>query len=99
PWSTLPEKNLLTIGDAGLEREAPHKELVRRKGITCADVDRFYHGLYSRLPFDQLYGNLFARALIALSETSGRVLIYCSAGKDRTGMMAALIQHMLGVGR
>jgi protein tyrosine/serine phosphatase len=97
PWSSIAEEKLLTIGDAGLAREAPHRELLRQDRITCADVDGFYHRLYSRLPFDSLYRDLFARAVIALSATSGRVLVYCSAGKDRTGMMAALIQHMLGV--
>jgi protein-tyrosine phosphatase len=96
-WSSLADENLLTIGDDGLAKEAPHKELLRKDRISCADVDGFYNRLYSRLPFDTLYRDLFARAVIALSETSGRVLVYCAAGKDRTGMLAALIQHMLGV--
>src|SRR5690606_3711746 len=32
-----------------------------------------------------------------LCDTEGRILVHCTAGKDRTGVLVALIQHILGV--
>ncbi len=53
--------------------------------------------LYRRLPslFTQQYRELFAR--LARAETP--VVFHCSAGKDRTGLAAALILTSLGVPR
>ena len=47
------------------------------------------------------YGAQLAEAVSAVSEQleRGSVLIHCTAGKDRTGVLAALIQSLLGVER
>jgi protein-tyrosine phosphatase len=97
PWPLLPADKVLTTGNEGYFIAAPHKELLRKGPITSADVDSFYDRLYRQLPFDTLYQDLFARGVVALSKTQGRALIYCTAGKDRTGMFVALVQHALGV--
>jgi protein tyrosine/serine phosphatase len=96
PWPVDPVRKLFTVDDDGMDG-APHKELLRKGPITSADVNAFYHNFYRRLPFDTAYRDLFTRSMIALSATQGRVLIYCTAGKDRTGMMVALVQHVLGM--
>src|SRR6185312_4315316 len=41
----------------------------------------------------------FRRYLSALAEADGPVLIHCAAGKDRTGILAALTHHLMGVER
>jgi protein tyrosine/serine phosphatase len=40
---------------------------------------------------------VFGRYFQALAEAEGPVLIHCAAGKDRTGLLAALTHHLLGV--
>lgn len=41
---------------------------------------------------------LFSRTLAALAETDRPILIHCASGKDRTGVLVALVQHIAGVG-
>ena len=40
---------------------------------------------------------LFAATLRALERLDGGLLVHCAAGKDRTGLLVALIQTLLGV--
>ena len=56
-------------------------------------------GTYRQLPFAPAHIDLFARYFRALGESDRPVLIHCAAGKDRTGMLAALTHHLLGVSR
>lgn len=54
---------------------------------------------YGELPFHPLYRPLFGSVLTRLAETDGRLLVHCTAGKDRTGTLCGLILHALGVPR
>lgn len=85
--------------DADASHEAPHMAPLRTGTLDAATSDRLYEQIYRSMPFDPFYGPLFARILKRLADTGGRALIHCSAGKDRTGMVAALILHALGVPR
>jgi protein tyrosine/serine phosphatase len=51
------------------------------------------------MPFKPWYIDLFSRFFAALATTSGAVLVHCTAGKDRTGLIAALTHQVLGVHR
>jgi protein-tyrosine phosphatase len=42
-------------------------------------------------------GEAFARVLTALAEARAPAVFHCSAGKDRTGMVSALVLGLLGV--
>ena len=42
---------------------------------------------------------MFAQTFAALDGDDGALLVHCTAGKDRTGLLAALIQAALGVHR
>lgn len=66
---------------------------------TIGQADAYYQGLYRDLPFDAAYRPLFARALHALAEDKGGVLIHCTQGKDRTGILMALILEIAGIDR
>ena len=52
---------------------------------------------YREAPFVARHVDLFARYFQALAEAEGPVLIHCAAGKDRTGVLAALTHHVAGV--
>jgi protein-tyrosine phosphatase len=78
---------------------APHLGLLRGDMLTPDGVERYYGKLYAELPFDPSYRPLFARAIQRLATADGRVLIHCAVGKDRTGILCALVLSSLQVDR
>lgn len=86
-------------GDDGERGEAPHIAFLRQGDLTVDSGRRFMTGVYSRMPFTAAHLDVFGRYFRALGEAEGPVLIHCAAGKDRTGMLAALTHHLLGVHR
>lgn len=83
--------------DLGPDGEAPHIRFLRKADLTVDAGRTFMTGLYRALPFEPAHLDLFARYFRALGEGEGAVLIHCTAGKDRTGTLAALTHHLLGV--
>jgi len=79
--------------------EAPHITFLKTADLTPESGRRFMTGTYRQLPFAPAHIDLFARYFRALGESDRPVLIHCAAGKDRTGMLAALTHHLLGVSR
>ncbi len=79
--------------------EAPHITFLKESDLTEASGRAFMTDVYRRLAFEPAHLDLFARYFRALGETDGPMLIHCAAGKDRTGVLAALTHHLLGVGR
>lgn len=77
--------------------EAPHMTFLRTADLTPESGRRFMTDTYRRLPFEPSHLDLFTRYFRLLGETDGPVLIHCAAGKDRTGLLAALTHHLLGV--
>lgn len=74
--------------------EGPHREFLNRGDLSDAAIARFLDEFYRTAPFDPAHLELFAGAFAALEE--GNLLIHCTQGKDRTGLLAALIQTALG---
>jgi protein tyrosine/serine phosphatase len=79
--------------------EAPHVTFLKTADLTVDAGRRFMTDTYRRLPFETAHLELFARYFRVLGDGEGAVLIHCAAGKDRTGLLAALTHHMLGVHR
>ncbi|MFI4974394.1 MAG: tyrosine-protein phosphatase [Caulobacterales bacterium] len=52
---------------------------------------------YREAPHAERHVDLFSRYFQALARADGPVLIHCAAGKDRTGILAALTHHLAGV--
>ncbi|MES2860313.1 MAG: tyrosine-protein phosphatase [Pseudomonadota bacterium] len=77
--------------------EAPHITFLKTADLTPDSGRRFMTDTYRQLPFAPAHLDLFSRYFHALGETDRPVLIHCAAGKDRTGMLAALTHHLLGV--
>jgi protein-tyrosine phosphatase len=76
---------------------APHLEFLRQGDTSDVAVERFLLDYYRSAPFVPRHVNLFTKAFAAFRQ--GPVLIHCTAGKDRTGLLAALIQIAAGVHR
>lgn len=79
--------------------EAPHITFLKTADLTEDSGRAFMTGTYRRLPFEPAHIDLFSRYFRALAEGDEPVLIHCAAGKDRTGLLAALTHSLLGVSR
>ncbi|MDG5747110.1 tyrosine-protein phosphatase [Qipengyuania sp. XHP0207] len=55
--------------------------------------------VYTRMPRNPAMIAMFGRYFRALDEREGASLVHCFAGKDRTGVAAMLVLHVLGVDR
>jgi protein tyrosine/serine phosphatase len=65
--------------------------------VTTADYARERMlAVYSRMPANPAMHAMFGRYLRALAERDGANLVHCFAGKDRTGVAAMLLLHILG---
>ena len=80
-------------------RESPHITFLKTADLTPDSGRRFMTETYRNLPYDPAHIDMFGRYFAALGQTDGAVVIHCAAGKDRTGMLAALTHHLLEVGR
>jgi protein tyrosine/serine phosphatase len=83
--------------DLGDQAEAPHVAFLRDTDLTADSAHRFFINYYTNAPFEPRHEILFRRYFEALAKTDGAVLIHCTAGKDRTGILAALTHHVMGV--
>ena len=95
PWPdhSRPVRIHMENGDVG---NAPHHAFFSASLETVEDVHRLYGAFYAGLPEDPRYQSLITRALLAFAKADGPVLVNCSAGKDRTGFLAALLLRVLG---
>ena len=75
----------------------PHIAALSGGDGNAQSVARFLARLYGDIPYDPVHVDLFRRYFAALSQTGAGVLIHCSAGKDRTGILAALTLSLLDV--
>ena len=55
------------------------------------------HYAWSYVEFLERHQAAFGRALAAVAEADGTVVIHCMGGKDRTGLVAALLLRLAGV--
>jgi protein-tyrosine phosphatase len=55
------------------------------------------HYAYSYVEFLERNARRFADALAAIADADGPVVIHCMGGKDRTGLVAALLLRLAGV--
>lgn len=77
--------------------EAPHIAFLKTADLTPDSGRRFMEATYRTLPFDASHQDVFGRYFQVLADQDRPVVIHCAAGKDRTGFLAALTHHLLGV--
>ena len=87
----------LICSDDGDRAQSPHLAFLRGGDFSDEGVEAYLSGYYREAPFEPRHLVLFTQTFAALDQEDGALLIHCSAGKDRTGLLAALIGHALGV--
>ena len=100
PSRRLPGWNGLIIEsdiDNDEKGEPPHVTFLKTTDLSAESVTAYMTDAYRRIPFEPRHLDLFTRYFDALAETEGAVLIHCAAGKDRTGLLAALTHRITGV--
>jgi len=75
----------------------PWHTFLQSSDLSVQSLQDYMVDYYRRLPFKERHQDLFRRYFLALAEAKGPVLIHCAAGKDRTGVLAALTHHIAGV--
>lgn len=83
----------------GEEAVPPHLAVLATPGVTDRQVLEQMVVGYRGYAFDPAYVQMYRRYFRALAGADGAVLIHCHAGKDRTGVLAAMTLHVLGVSR
>jgi protein-tyrosine phosphatase len=78
---------------------APHLAFLAAPDANQAQIFAQMMEGYRNYPFDPLYVDVYKRYFEILARCDGAVLVHCHAGKDRTGVLAALTLHVLGVSR
>ncbi|KRA66077.1 protein tyrosine phosphatase [Caulobacter sp. Root655] len=83
--------------DMGVTGEDPWHTFLRGSDLSVASIHDYLVEYYRRAPFKDRHLDLFRRYFQAVAQARGPVLIHCAAGKDRTGLLAALTHHVAGV--
>lgn len=87
---------LFADGETTTQRAAPHIEAARNVR-TAEDAMRAMLAGYADMPFRPVLVGSMRLYFEALAMRDGPSLVHCLAGKDRTGIAVALLQHLLGV--
>lgn len=96
PSRRHPDFAARVIEATGEQGSAPHRAAASG-ALTSDDVRRHMIAAYRELPYRVGLIDAFSRTFEALAAGETPLLIHCAAGKDRTGLLAALIQHVAGV--
>lgn len=89
----------IIASDLGVEEDLPpHIRFLRDADSLTAETTRGYMlSTYERLPYEDRHVEAFRGAFSALAAGEGPLHVHCAAGKDRTGVLCALIHAALGV--
>ncbi len=84
-------------GETATERGRGVHEEAARDIRTADDARRAMEQLYTRLAFRPVLVGTFRLYLKSLATRDGPSMLHCLAGKDRTGVAAAIVHSLLGV--
>ena len=88
---------LIAYGVPMPDEEAPHLAHLVEEGVTEQVISERMTAIYHELPYEDGHIEVFGKAFAALPGLKGPIVMHCHAGKDRTGLIVAFIQHALGV--
>jgi protein tyrosine/serine phosphatase len=85
--------------DLGHDEQDSWLAHITTSDLTGASFHDYMRRYYREAPFDARMVDLYRRYFEALARADAPVLIHCAAGKDRTGILAALTHQLAGVHR
>lgn len=97
PCRRAPEFDAHVIFYEGETTSSPPHEAAGAAGMTPQMAFERMISVYTRMPVNPAMIAMFGRYFHALDQREGPSLVHCFAGKDRTGIAAALLLHVLGV--
>lgn len=74
----------------------PHEGGWDKEDMTAEKARQRMLSVYTRMPVNPAMIEMFSRYFKALETRKGGSLVHCFAGKDRTGIAASLLLHLLG---
>jgi protein-tyrosine phosphatase len=89
------EIEVVHVSVLGEEYDAEYVEELDAHLMQVDDVADHY--AWSYVDFLERYRERFGRAFAAVAEADGTVVVHCMGGKDRTGIVAALLLRLAGV--
>jgi protein-tyrosine phosphatase len=90
---------LVLSSDLGRDDEPPHIAFLKATDLSAGSVEAFFLDYYRAAPFEPRHIDVFRAYFAALQTGAGPFLVHCTAGKDRTGLLASLTLHILDVDR
>jgi len=96
PCRRAPDFSAHVIFYEGETTSSPPHEAAGAAGMTPQMAFDRMKAVYTRMPVNLAMIDMFGRYFRALEEREGASLVHCFAGKDRTGIAAALLLHVLG---
>jgi len=99
PCRRAPGFNPDVIAFEGETTSSPPHMDIDPDTTTAAYARRRMIGVYTRMPRNPAMIEMFTRFFRVLDEREGGSLVHCFAGKDRTGVAATLLLHVLGANR
>jgi protein tyrosine/serine phosphatase len=85
--------------DGETTNSPPHEGGGGKVEMTPAKARSRMLAVYTRMPNNPAMVDMFSRYFAALAQRDGASLVHCFAGKDRTGVAASLLLHVLGCHR
>ena len=75
---------------------APHLEGIKTRQ-SADDIRKEMINRYSNIPFRPYLNEIYRMYFKVLSTVDGATAVFCTAGKDRTGVLVALLHSLIGV--
>jgi len=85
--------------DGETSNSPPHEGGGGAIDMTAETARERMMAVYNRMPVNPAMIDIFSRYFDALATREGASLVHCFAGKDRTGIAASLLLHVLGAHR